>query len=405
MDWVEEKIENLRIRLCNMSFRKAMIGYTLVLAVVVFLLSCVTIMVCYRWETLLYKKYDIAPEYSRWLSLLAGGPFIEMPSVITNSDNTILRILEILRIWCPFFYGVGGMMITICIFYKQRLKKPFEILQSGTEEITKQNLEFPMYYDSQDEMGELCDSFERMRKELISNKSEMWKLIDSQKQLNAAFAHDLRTPLTVLKGYSDFLARYIPEGKVSEEKTLDTLKLMSSHLERLEQYSRTMNGIRNIEEMPIAKESISLNRIQKEIGEVIFALNQIGDIQIVEQIGYEEMKAHNISVDRNAILEVLENLLSNAIRYALHHIQVQTDYNEKEQTFFLSVKDDGSGFEREEMAKMLAPYEKETTGDSEHFGIGLHICSLLCNKHGGTISIANSMSGGAIVTASFYSGS
>lgn len=403
MDWVEEKIEKLRIKLRNLTFQKAMIGYILVLAVLVFFLSCITIIVCYRWETLLHKKYDLYPEYSRLLSFLAGIS-VEMPSEITDTDILIFNILETIRIWCPFFFGFGGMILTICIFYKYRLKKPFEILRAGTEAITRQNLDFPMHYDSQDEMGQLCDSFERMRQELISNKNEMWKLVESQKQLNAAFAHDLRTPLTVLRGYSDFLARYIPEGKVSEEKMLDTLTLMSCHLERLEQYSRTMNGIRNIEEMPIVRETIGIKRIQKEIEEITFALNQIGDIQITEKTDSEERETA-VCADRNVILEVLENLLSNAIRYALHDIQVHMDYSEKEQTVILSVKDDGKGFEEEDMTKMMRPYQKESAGDSEHFGIGLHICRLLCEKHGGTLSIANSISGGAIVTASFYCGS
>ena len=53
-------------------------------------------------------------------------------------------------------------------------------------------------------MGRLCQSFEEMRQELVCNKENMWKLVDRQKELNAAFAHDLRTPLTVLKGYTDF---------------------------------------------------------------------------------------------------------------------------------------------------------------------------------------------------------
>ena len=87
-------------------------------------------------------------------------------------------------------------------------------------------------------------------------------------------SHDLRTPLTVVKGYSDFLARYIPEGKVSEEKLVDTLRLMSEHIQRLEKYSRTMREIRNFDEWDINKEETDILRLQGKIEEMAEALAQ-----------------------------------------------------------------------------------------------------------------------------------
>lgn len=406
MDWIEEKIEKYRSWLSNLSFRKAMVGYILTLAVLVFILSNITIMFCYRWERLIWMEQNgtnqIDARILEWSVWSGGDAFVMFMAGMDKSQEIILRVLDTVRVWCPFIYGFSGMVLVICIFYRNRLKKPFEILKKGTEEIAKSNLDFPMHYDSQDEMGKLCDSFELMREELIHNKNEMWELIESQKRLNAAFAHDLRTPLTVLKGYSDFLARYIPEGKVGEAKTLETLKLMSAHLERLEQFSRTMKGIRSIEEMPMEKEASSYSQIKKDIEEVIFALNQIGDIRIELQKDEDILDKHIIFVDKNMILEVLENLLSNAIRFAVYSIQVRIFLSADEQELILSVKDDGEGFAPDEMDKMLLPYEKEQSKDKEHFGIGLHICRLLCQKHGGTISVANSMTGGALVTASFF---
>ena len=135
--------------------------------------------------------------------------------------------------------------MTIFIFYHKRLALPLKILKDSVKQIRENNLDFSIRYDSADELGNLCDSVEDMRLELVRGKEEMWLMVEKQKELNAAFAHDLRTPLTVLKGYTDFLARYIPEGRISEEKMEDTLALMSSHLKRLENYSRTMKGIRS----------------------------------------------------------------------------------------------------------------------------------------------------------------
>ena len=185
-----------------------------------------------------------------------------------------------------------------------------------------------------------------------SDLEEMWRLVERQKELNAAFAHDLRTPLTVLRGYTDFLSRYIPEGKISEEKMQDTLALMSDHIRRLENYSRTMKGIRSIEEVPFSPERTELGSLQKKIGEVVFALDQAGDVRII----YQRRDAADdvrVEADDNIIIEVLGNVLSNAIRYAAEEIEVVSDYDEEKMEFLLTVRDDGKGFSEEQLQKAL----------------------------------------------------
>lgn len=374
MDWVNERFVNLWRYIHNLSFRKAMTAYVLLLAVVVWGLSYITMAVCRHWE--------LAAEFHAHTEVLC-------------------RVLRYVRVWCPFLYAFAGMILLIFLFYDRRLKTPLLILEKSMKKIKENDLDFQVEYESLDEMGRLCGSFDEMRRELVRDKEELWRLVERQKELNAAFAHDLRTPLTVLKGYTDFLARYIPEGKVSKEKMQDTLALMADHLKRLEEYSRTMKGVQSIEEIPFSPENTELESIQKKIEEIIFALNQIGDIQIQCKVCGENQK---LALDDNLFTEVLENLLSNAIRYARTSIEVYVDYKNNE--LLLTVRDDGPGFSSEQKEKALKPYYQEYKGEagSEHFGIGLHISRELCRRHGGTLSIADSIHGGAVVTASFKLG-
>lgn len=78
------------------------------------------------------------------------------------------------------------------------------------------------------------------------------------------------------------------------------------------------------------------------------------------------------------------------------------DYSSSDGEMTAVVRDDGPGFSEEQLTQAVKPYYKEYSADTEteHFGIGLHICRELCRKHGGTLSVANSMRGGAAVTAS-----
>lgn len=406
MDWINEKMERLFAWMRNLSFRKAMIAYILLLSVVVLGMSYITMSLCWHGEKMLWAEHDATTDLGKVIAD-NGMIWFKCYDFLMESDGWELRALDALRVWCPFLYAFGGMIVTICIFYQKRLRRPLLILKDSMKMIQGNDLDFKIQYDSKDEMGQLCNSFEEMRQELLLGKEEMWELVERQKDLNAAFAHDLRTPLTVLKGYTDFLVRYIPEGKVSEEKMLDTLVLMSAHLRRLEEYSYTMKGVRSLEEIPFAPEQMGIKSLRRKIGEVVFALNQIGDVQIqyteFQGESKEEAEERLYWIDDNLVMEVLENALSNAIRYARTQIEVTSDYYMKTGELVLTIRDDGTGFSEEELRKALKPYYKEYEREvsDRHFGIGLHICRELCKKHGGILDIANSIRGGAVVTASF----
>lgn len=422
MDWIEEKTEALRIYIRNLSFRKAMLAYILVLAVLVWGISYLTILFCWKWENGIWGKYN-GEETLRHIIYQNGVHWYLQYSAFDPTDRSLFLFLDFFRVWCPFFYAFGGMVLTIFRFYRRRLALPLSLLQKSVENIRGNNLDFRITYDSRDELGQLCDSVEEMRLELIRGKKEMWRLMEQQKELNAAFAHDLRTPLTVLHGYTDFLARYIPEGKISEEKLQNTLALMSQHLKRLEEYSRTMKGIRSIDEVPFVPEKITFADLCQKVEEILFALNQVRDIQITHRASVhagnqnipltctrqkgeryiDSFSSFPLYADLGLFIEVLENLLSNAIRYATRQIEVLSDYDETYGEVTLSVRDDGCGFSEEKKKNALKPYYKEYPADAadEHFGIGLPICKKLCRKHGGTLNIANSIQGGAVITASF----
>lgn len=187
MDWIDIQVEKIRKKIQNSSLLQAAVGYVLLYAGLAAVCSALTIRILRRWLILWAQGVlDLSPCQGEFLLFLSQ--------------------------WCAYVWLKFWMILMLRAFYKNRLKKPLSILKNGVTEIKSQNLEFVLDYPSEDEMGDLCRSFEELRQYLIVQYEEMWKKIEEQKQLNAAFAHDLRTPLTVLKGYSEFLARYLPKG-------------------------------------------------------------------------------------------------------------------------------------------------------------------------------------------------
>ena len=377
MDWIDIQVEKIRKKIQNSSLLQAAVGYILLYAGLAAVCSALTIRILRRWLILWAQGVlDLSP--------CQGG------------------FLLFLSQWCAYVWLMFWMILMLRAFYKNRLKKPLSILKNGVTEIKSQNLEFVLDYPSEDEMGDLCRSFEELRQYLIVQYEEMWKKIEEQKQLNAAFAHDLRTPLTVLKGYSEFLARYLPKGKVSQEKMQEILELMTGQLERLTAFSKTMKAVRSLDEYPVQREERELMHLYRVIEGIAEALNLGKEVMLfLEKPSLDEGKTGFL--DENIILEVLDNVLSNAIRFANSGISItlETETIEEELFLLLYVEDDGPGFTPEELKQAVQPYYTEAL-EGEHFGIGLHICSMLCRVHGGTFSIANRMDGkGAIASASF----
>lgn len=85
-------------------------------------------------------------------------------------------------------------------FYRLRLAEPLAVLTAATDKIAAQDLDFAVPAVSGREFGRLAEAFEHMRASLLAAQRRMWRTAEERKRLNAAFAHDLRTPLTVLKG-------------------------------------------------------------------------------------------------------------------------------------------------------------------------------------------------------------
>lgn len=377
VDWIDVKIEALKKRIQEMSLFHGILCYFLIYGGIVLVFTILTVRICDR-RLLMWHTGKI--ELENWQVILWG-----MGSRLSG-----------------FLYLAVAVIFMLKQFYKNRLKRPFALLEKGVLEIQNQNLQFSLEYESQDEMGQLLKSMDQMRETLVQNYEYMWKLVEEQKQLNAAFAHDLRTPLTVLKGYCEFLSRYLPQGAVSQEKMTDILLLMTKQLERLSDFSKTMKEVRNLDEYPIEKEKVELFHFCKTIEGIAEALNMGGDVSLSVKYLSSEIEKEKVFFDENIVLEVLDNLLSNAIRFAESQVIVSVEIEEKrmEKYMYLYVEDDGKGFLDSELCKAIGPYY--SSEQEEHFGIGLHICNMLCELHGGTISLANRIEEkGAIVSASF----
>ncbi len=291
----------------------------------------------------------------------------------------------------PVFYIAVGIGAAAAVYYRKKLRNPITQLQNGVERIQEDNLDFHIEYDGDDELGRLCCSMEKMRRELRQKHKALWESLEQRKLLNASVAHDLRTPITVLKGYLDYLEKNIPQDKLTEDMLLDTVSSMQGAVSRLELYVESVRDIEKIENIEIEKRSENVRLLLYELRSNVRQL--AGDKEIIIS---NDITVDKIQIDKGVFFRILENLLQNALRYA--EKQVSINLSHKKDFLILTVKDDGKGFSAADLEKATTVFYSNDK-EKQHFGIGLSVCKILCEKHGGLLYVGNQKEKGACVTA------
>lgn len=300
----------------------------------------------------------------------------------TPEQMRILKALGVIPLVGCILFPAAGLATAGALFYRWKLKEPIRILLEGTGRIRAQDLDFTIPRPSADEMGQVCAAFETMRAELLRTNRELWRQGEERKRLNAAFAHDLRNPITVLKG-SVKLLRQDP----ADRQALDRLERYTA---RIEGYVEAMSGIQRLEQLPLRVSGVSRAALKEELAETARVLAPGVEVSVRVPEG------EDLRLDHGMFLTVAENLLGNAARYAQKNIEVSLAA--AGDRLSLTVTDDGPGFPAALLRDGPKPFGKTDEG-GEHFGMGLYSCALLCAKHGGALTLADQ--DGASVEASF----
>ena len=379
-----------------LSLRKSLVLYIIAFVVLAVFLSVTTFSICGSAAEGIRASYPPSGEKyyltNEQGEQLGEGAYIGTElAPMSKQDERTIAILEMLPVIAAPIYSAFCIIAAALLFYRNRLKKPLAELRTASEKIANNDLDFSIDYDNSDELGQLCASFEIMRTTLADNFSKMWRQVEERKALNAAFAHDLRTPLTVLKGYNEML-------QASENpQTQETATIMGKHISRMESYVSSMSNLRRMEDAQPEYKLIDLQTVASSLydsAKIVCAKNG------KELILQNDMPVSQLSLDGAFVSQVSNNLISNAVRYA--RTTVTISFALRDNGLLLSVSDDGKGFDKNGLQKATSPYYTEESNHSEHFGLGLYICKLLCEHHNGYLKIENTTTG-AKVSAYFKS--
>lgn len=384
----------------NLSVRKTIILYMSVSLVCSFLLSAVIVEIASRTQEQVWWKYVDQEKYFEAAEGENAYYRTDVPrpaaSNMSRTDYGISELCDFLQTYTVLLLSIMGSCAAVLLFYRHKLKTPIAELEQASERIADNDLDFRITYENQDEMGRLCRQFERMRGQLAQNNQKLWRNIEDERILRAAIAHDIRSPLSVLKGYQEMLMEYLPDETIDTDKAMEMLSEGMKQIERMDVFVETMRKMNSLEQRTLVSASITAAQLRADIQAELDILGADSAKQTILDV---TETSEIFSGDKEVILEVIENLLSNAFRYAKERIEVQACVTYPE--LKICIKDDGTGFGEDAKTLTKAFHQQNIKDSLKHAGLGMYISRLYCEKHGGSLLLENEETGGASVSAVF----
>jgi signal transduction histidine kinase len=255
------------------------------------------------------------------------------------------------------------------------LTRPLRELTSATRAMGNGRLGQQVPIRSHDELGELAASFNQMSTDLA-------KATELRLQLTADVAHELRTPLTVLAGYIEALRDGVLKPTPGR---FEAMNLEAQQLKRLVDDLRTLS-LADAGELTLSRQAIAPLALLQRV-EAAFSPRAV-EAHIALQVTFDG-QLPPVNVDPERIVQVLENLVSNAIRHTDEGGKIVLSARSAGRDVLMTVQDSGSGIAPEVLPHVFDRFYRAEPGraaEGGESGLGLAIAKSIVEAHGGSIT-------------------
>lgn len=268
------------------------------------------------------------------------------------------------------------------IVYKKHMENIFiqlsDMLQTIIDMKEKEvfsTIEDTLFSKLQYQTIKLTTILKNKNSQIEEERNEIQKLISD-------IAHQLKTPLTNLKMYGEFLQ----DESLSKEERKEFFEIVMSSLNRLSFLVESMIKMSRLE-----SGVINLRYTVSELNDtLLMAINEIQSKAKAKniEITLDEVNRVTINHDKNWIKEGIFNILENAVKYSSENGKIDVKIESYEMFVRVDIKDNGIGIKEDDMAKIFSRfYRGENVRDAEGIGIGLYLTREIVSKHGGYIKV------------------
>ncbi|WP_026576811.1 sensor histidine kinase [Bacillus sp. UNC438CL73TsuS30] len=328
-------------------------------------------------------------------------PDQEKGSVIIMRE--VSPFVELSRSLFPLIFGILFLSLILVngllsYFVSRNIIKPLFSLKRAAEEMGEGNLNYKIENFRQDEIGQLSKEFEKMRIKLKESIELQLQYEENRKELISNISHDLKTPITAIKGYIEGIQDGVADSQGKMEKYLSTIKRKATDMDQLIDDLFLFSKL-DLKKLPFAFEDIELFR---------FIINY------VEEASFDlEGKAIKLSVDnriknkimviadRDKLRRVMTNIIDNSVKHMKNEEKMISIFiNEKEDLVEIEIRDNGSGIEQESLPYIFDRFYRVDTSRNKSTGgsgLGLAIAKQIITEHGGDIWVESQLGVGTSI--------
>jgi signal transduction histidine kinase len=316
-------------------------------------------------------------------------------------------LLSNIVIWYLIFKYVGFKAIITFVFtlfiiikgiieifflwrIEKRIFKPIEKLKSGVEEIARGNYNVKVEIEEINAITGLIDSFNDMAQKLQKSENMKLEYEENRKTLIANISHDLKTPITSIQGYIEYMLEGVAMSQENTNKYLHTIYNNSVYINKLIDDLFLFSKL-DMQKLDFNFESISIKAFMEDLmGEFKLELED-NDVEF-KYFDFLD-KDCTVNLDRKRLYQVFRNIISNAVKFGpTSKLSIIIELLRAENFIFITIKDNGIGISADKLPFVFNRFYRidiERTKDFTGTGLGLAIAKELVEAHGGGIKASS----------------
>jgi len=276
--------------------------------------------------------------------------------------------------------------------FSKNLKKNLNSIIIATDKIRHQDLDFILVPTKILEFNTILDTIEKLKLSLSNSLKDQWNKEQQKKTQLSALAHDIKTPLTVIKGNAELLA----ENKLSKEDS-ELLSYIHSSADTIENYLELLMNVVNNNSIHINKQQLFLDDFIDSVSREAAPLCKTKNItfNVNKALHYDSIYA-----DSELLKRAIINIVDNAVRYSDSQGKINLTISKTKDYIVFDITDYGTGFSEVSLKKATQEFfTEDPSRTNHHYGLGLNFAKAIADIHGGKLEIRNQSDGnGAIVS-------
>ncbi|MDQ0256105.1 signal transduction histidine kinase [Evansella vedderi] len=333
--------------------------------------------------------WALMPIFAEGNGEIIGYVFLDQDTGELNQARFQLILLLVIMGALTF---VVGYLFTI--YLSKKISKPLNHISEMTKNIADGDFDIELHVRGEDEVSRLADSIQSMTKQLKQYR-------DSRRHFISHISHDLRTPITYIKGYSAVMKEIPPDDRGEWKRNLNVIYQEATRMENL---VSDLFLLTKLEEgkIKLEKEEVPVTAWLNSLYEsraLMFDQKSIKHQLIIP----EDCKDFNISIDAYRLEQGIINIIENAIRHTPKGGEIEISLLKKTKEIIISIKDTGCGISQEDLPHIWERFYKGDASrnrDKSGTGLGLAIVKVIVEAHGGSVAVTSKVGEGTVFSVS-----